>query len=88
VALGLSQPTISRHLQQLEAAGYLVSEREGPWVVYALKPRDAKAQALLDLVLPWVSADTELQALIKRALTLDRYECSREVRGLSSEKTT
>ncbi len=80
VALGLSQPTVSRHLQQLEAVGFLISEREGTWVIYRLKPQDPKAQILVDLLLPWVLADPAIQDLIKRALPLDRYECSQKMR--------
>ncbi|GAB4263757.1 MAG: hypothetical protein Kow0092_14940 [Deferrisomatales bacterium] len=34
--LGLAQSTVSRHLQVLEEAGYVVSERAGPWKNYRL----------------------------------------------------
>lgn len=36
--LGLAQSTVSRHLQVLEDAGFVVSERAGPWKNYRLNP--------------------------------------------------
>ncbi len=36
--LGLAQSTVSRHLQVLEDAGFLASERAGPWKNYRLNP--------------------------------------------------
>ena len=36
--LGLKQPTISHHMKQLEAAGFVQAERRGRWVFYDLLP--------------------------------------------------
>ena len=36
--LGLAQSTVSRHLQTLEDAGYVTSEKEGLWTNYRLHP--------------------------------------------------
>jgi len=36
--LGLAQSTVSRHMQVLEDAGFVVSERNGPWKEYRLHP--------------------------------------------------
>ena len=36
--LGLAQSSVSRHLQLLEEAGYIVSERRGSWKDYRLNP--------------------------------------------------
>ncbi len=84
VALGLSQPTISRHLQQLEAAGFLVSERQGSWVIYHLQPADEDTVHFLDSVLCWLAEDMELEKFIQTAVQLDRYECSKKIREASS----
>lgn len=35
-ALGVSQPTVSKHVKLLEAAGLLNSRKEGLWVYYSL----------------------------------------------------
>lgn len=37
-ALGLSQSSVSRHLQQLEEAGFVTSARRGSWKDYILHP--------------------------------------------------
>ncbi len=84
VALGLSQPTISRHLQQLEAAGFLISERQGSWVIYHLQPADEDTAHFLDSVLGWLAEDTELEGFIQMAVRLDRHECSQKMREASS----
>jgi len=36
--LGLAQSTVSRHMQVLEDAGFVVAERRGPWKDYRLNP--------------------------------------------------
>lgn len=38
VALGESQPKVSRHLAQLRGAGLLEDRRQGQWVYYRLHP--------------------------------------------------
>ncbi len=38
-SLALSQSSVSRHLQMLEDAGYVVSERRGAWKDYMLNPK-------------------------------------------------
>lgn len=38
-ALGMAQPTISRHLAFLREAGWVEDERKGLWVHYSLNPK-------------------------------------------------
>ena len=35
---GISQPTLSHHLRVLREAGWVVGERRGTWVWYAIRP--------------------------------------------------
>ena len=44
--LGLSFPTVSRHLSILESAGLIVAERRGKWTHCRLPGRDGDAVAL------------------------------------------
>ena len=37
--LGFSQPTVSHHMKQLVAAGFVTAEKRGRWVYYDLEPR-------------------------------------------------
>ena len=47
-ALGLAQPTVSRHLGILRTAAVVTHRREGSWVYYRLAPQaDADCQAQL-----------------------------------------
>lgn len=41
-ALGLSQPTVTHHLQVLHRAGFLARERRGVWVWYRVVPQALK----------------------------------------------
>lgn len=48
-ALGISQPTVSRSMSILRAAGLVDGRRDGSWVYYRLVPQAVPAlQALLD----------------------------------------
>ena len=40
-ALGLAQPTVSKHLKQLEDAELVGSRKDGPWVNYSLAEEDS-----------------------------------------------
>ena len=41
--LGLSQPTISHHMKQLEQSGFVTAEKRGRWVFYELAPSKFRA---------------------------------------------
>ena len=75
-ALGLAQPTVSRHLKQLEDAGFLSSHREGTWTIYSLEPEDELSRQMLDLVLARVLSDIECMELIKKLDGIDRCTIS------------
>jgi ArsR family transcriptional regulator len=64
-ALGLAQSTVSRHLQLLEEAGFVISEKEGQWKNYRLNPAPPPAVGGLVAVVR-MSALTDLEALALR----------------------
>ena len=71
--LGLSQSTVSRHLQLLEEAGFVISERDGLWKNHRLNPSPpATVQGLLAVVRLAAQSDEEALALRARAKTLCR----------------
>lgn len=45
--LRLPQPTVSRHLAYLRAAGLVTARKDGLWVFYALAPAEADFHARL-----------------------------------------
>jgi DNA-binding transcriptional ArsR family regulator len=53
--LGLSAPTLSRHLRTLDEAGLLASRREGYWVLYRL--RAERIAPLSDALLGYLGLD-------------------------------
>lgn len=71
--LGLSQSTVSRHLQVLEEAGFVLSERDGLWKNYRLNPSPPPtAQALLSVVRLAAQHQEEARALRARVRTIHR----------------
>jgi len=64
-ALGLAQPTVSKHLRVLEDAGFIVGEKRGLWVHYSLNPAPSPlVAALLRLLDGWLDQDPTVQAAI------------------------
>jgi len=66
--LGLAQPTVSRHLQVLEEAGFVESERRGLRMDYMLAEVDAPpmVRQLMGLVEEWHEDDPEIKTLRDR----------------------
>ena len=65
-ALGLAQPTISRHLHQLENAGLVSSRRDGQRIEYMLvteKDGNQHAVELLNLLEKWEEDNMEIKKL-------------------------
>ncbi len=75
-AVGLAQPTVSRHLTQLEDAGFVSRKRQGTWMIYSLDPADTTCRELLDIVMEQALADIECQQLIKSLENIDRHKIS------------
>ena len=74
--LGLAQPTVSRHLRQLEDAGFINSRREGPWTIYYLDPEDDMSNSLLGLVMDNIMSETEWHDMRQKLDAVDRYSIS------------
>ncbi|MEW5773603.1 MAG: metalloregulator ArsR/SmtB family transcription factor [Thermodesulfobacteriota bacterium] len=65
-ALGLAQPTVSKHLKVLEDAGFIVGEKRGQWVHYALNPSpEPLVRALLDLLAGALDQDPSVREAIR-----------------------
>ncbi len=76
VALGIAQPTASKHLKILEEAGLVHSKRDGQWVNY--HPADGKgspyAAAMLGNLLHWLENDEDVHQLIEKIPCIRREE--------------
>jgi ArsR family transcriptional regulator len=73
-ALGLAQPTVSKHLKQLEDAELVESRKDGPWVNYSLVADvdSPYAAAMLKQVKKWLNDDKNIVDLILRLPAFDR----------------
>ena len=67
--LDLPQPTVSRHLAVLRAAGLVETRREGSWVYYRLAPQaDAACREQLESLVGAFSARGALRRDVERLL--------------------
>jgi ArsR family transcriptional regulator len=73
-ALGIAQPTVSKHLKILEAAGLVGREKDGLWVDYFLADgaRSPYAASLLGNLRHWLDEDPQVRDMLKRSVGLDR----------------
>lgn len=78
-ALGLAQPTVSKHLKILEEAGLVDYRKDGLWVNYYLS--DGKnspyVASLLGNLKHWLKEDPEIAELVGRVPFLNREELCR-----------
>ena len=78
--LGISQPTVSKHLKVLEEAGLVTYKKDGLWVNYSLADGSESpyAASMLGNLRHWLEADPQIEELIPMLTQFDRYEiCSR-----------
>lgn len=73
-ALGLAQPTISRHLKVLEDAGLVQSSKDGLWVNYSLSAGGGSpyAATLLGNLKHWLGEDPEIRRLSEALPAIQR----------------
>jgi len=82
-ALGISQPSVSRHMRILAEADLVLSHREGVWIHYLWNPSpsDRYAASMLQALPDWLEEDPHIRALLKKAAKIKREEiCRRPVR--------
>jgi ArsR family transcriptional regulator len=75
-ALGISQPSVSKHLKILEEAGLVDYQKDGLWVNYYLADgnNNPYAASLLGNIKHWLNDDPDLADLMKQAPFLNREE--------------
>lgn len=67
-ALGVSQPTVSKHVKILEEAGLLDSRKDGLWVHYSLNNGDRSpyAATMLGNMKYWLEETADVSDPVKR----------------------
>jgi ArsR family transcriptional regulator len=79
-ALGIAQPTVSKHLKVLEDAGLVGFRKDGLWVNYRLTNGNDNpyATTLLDCLQQWLQEDPEVVRLQDRLPGIRREDiCKR-----------
>ena len=73
-ALEIAQPSVSKHLRLLEAAGLVEYRKEGLWVNYYLADGKSSpyAASLLGNLRHWLNEDPEVSTLIAKVPDLNR----------------
>jgi ArsR family transcriptional regulator len=77
-ALGLAQPSVSKHLRILEEAGLVERRKDGPWVNYRLpSAADSMYASQMQVIIrQWLNDDQEIHHLMQQAAIIDRCEIS------------
>ena len=72
-AVGLAQSTVSRHLQLLEDAGFVVSQKTGRWKHYRFHPHPMPlVQGLLSVLRLAAAANPEAHRMREQAASIHR----------------
>jgi ArsR family transcriptional regulator, arsenate/arsenite/antimonite-responsive transcriptional repressor len=73
-ALEIAQPTVSKHLKILEAAGLVGRKKDGLWVDYFLADGDRSpyVASLMGNLRHWLNEDPQVEELLKKSRGLDR----------------
>lgn len=90
-ALGVAQPTVSKHLKILEAAGLLDSRKEGLWVYYRLNDGSSSpyVATLLGNIKHWLEQSPEIRETVDRLPAIQRADlCRTSVEGCSCKPAT
>ncbi len=70
--LGISQPSVSRHLKKLKAAAFIESDNEGLWTNYSLCPRNSYAKNFVKNLNSWITSESIFAQDKKKADKADR----------------
>jgi ArsR family transcriptional regulator len=78
-ALGIAQPTVSKHLKILEDAGLVGREKDGLWVNYSLSngSQSPYAASLLGNLRHWLNDEPEIRHLVERSEEIRREDLCR-----------
>ena len=73
--LGISQPSVSRHLKLMEDADLVRSEKDGMWSKFRLAtPKECNpySKVILSALEKWLEDDESVKEATEMALTVDR----------------
>jgi len=73
--IGITQPSVSRHLNKLKSAGLIGTNKDGLWTNYYLKEADTiYGRILMSNIKEWLNSDNIIIKDLKKAKTTDRSQ--------------
>ena len=84
-ALGISMPSVSRHLSLMKDAGLIEDERDGMWTNYMLcrEKVNKYAPVLQGRLKEWINDDADIKRMLKKTETLKREELCAKVGSIA-----
>jgi ArsR family transcriptional regulator len=80
--IGITQPSVSRHLKKLLSAGVIASEQDRLWTNYYLRVEDQRLQAMLSCLKRCFREESEFKHDSGQLNKADRGKlCCREMKG-------
>ncbi|MBW2552946.1 MAG: winged helix-turn-helix transcriptional regulator [Deltaproteobacteria bacterium] len=79
-ALGITRPSVSRHLSLMKDAGLVSDERNGPWIDYSLCEEKINhyAPVIKSHLKGWINDDSKVKEDLKKIKSLNRENlCSK-----------
>ncbi|MBU1062071.1 MAG: metalloregulator ArsR/SmtB family transcription factor [Candidatus Omnitrophica bacterium] len=70
--LGITQPSVSRHLKKLKKAGLVEIEQDSFWTNYFIKSRNSYAKTILSLLQKWLNEDKIVKGDLIKVKKADR----------------
>jgi ArsR family transcriptional regulator len=71
--LGITQPSVSRHLKKLKSAGLIKDEQEGFWTNYFLaKPHNLNTRRLIENVCRCLDENSAIKRDLRKAMKVNR----------------
>ena len=76
--LEIAQPSVSRHLKKLKAAGIVGDEQDGLWTNYYLNREAAEpGKTLLQNLHAWLNDDPIIKSDLEKSVRIDRKDLCR-----------
>ena len=76
--LGITQPSVSKHLKKLLRSGLIKSEQDGFWTNYYIKADNQYGRILLNNLRQWLNDDNVIKKDLEKAKKSNRAElCSK-----------
>ncbi len=72
--LGITQPSVSRHLRKLKKAGLIEAEQDSFWTNYILKSKNRYASDILYTMKKWLKNDDTVKKDILKLKKADRVK--------------